>query len=338
MMRYLFLCVLLPYVGFCAMDLEKNQQDFVLETRKIEIPGYPHAFNPSIVRWNGSLLMSFRIIPDRKASFTSYIGLIWLDDEFMPISEPQILDARVELKTPSRAEDGRLVAVGERLYMVYDDNLDVKITKGGFRVFVAEVACEKGSFSLKDVENLVTFDGASDQRREKSWTPFDYRGDLMLAYSLDPHLIFRPIGQGQCETIASTKGGVDWNWGPLRGGTPALAIDGQYLAFFHSCKEMESVQSKNEKSLHYFIGAYTFNIDPPFEIEKISPVPIIAKGFYHHTGFKPYWHPVRAVFPCGYIVDNDSIWVAYGREDHEVWVVRLDKKRLLNSLKDISRV
>ncbi len=337
-MKWFFLFGIFPFVCLSGLDLEKNQQDFVLETKKIEIPGYPEALNPSIIRWNGSLLMSFRIIPDRKNSFTSYLGLIWLNDQFAPISEPQILDTRMGIKTPSRAEDGRLVAVNGRLYLVYDDNLDAKITKGGFRVFVAEVACEKGVFSLKNVEKLVDFEGASDQRREKSWTPFDYRGKLMLAYSLEPHLIFRPSGLGRCETVASTTAEIDWSWGLLRGGTPALELDGQYLAFFHSCQEMQTVHSKNEKSLHYFIGAYTFNLEPPFQMEKISPEPIVAKGFYRHTGFKPYWHPVRAIFPCGYITQDEFIWVAYGREDHEIWVMKLDKKRLLSSLRDISRV
>ena len=45
------------------LDLEKKPQDFVLETIKISVPDYPHAFNPSIIRWQGRLLMSFREIP-----------------------------------------------------------------------------------------------------------------------------------------------------------------------------------------------------------------------------------------------------------------------------------
>ena len=42
------------------LDLDKAYDGLVLEEKQIEIPGYPHAFNASIVRWNGSLLMSFR--------------------------------------------------------------------------------------------------------------------------------------------------------------------------------------------------------------------------------------------------------------------------------------
>src|SRR3990172_2038802 len=42
------------------IDLDLIDQDFILGTKKIEIPDHPFAFNPSIIRWQGHLLMSFR--------------------------------------------------------------------------------------------------------------------------------------------------------------------------------------------------------------------------------------------------------------------------------------
>ena len=80
-----------PWAGFAGslLDLEAMAQDFVLETKQIDIPGYPDAFNPSIVRWRGSLLMSFRHIPGSKKTFDSFIGLIQLDSDFKPIGSPR---------------------------------------------------------------------------------------------------------------------------------------------------------------------------------------------------------------------------------------------------------
>lgn len=153
---------------FAFVDLEERVQDFVLETKKIEIPGYPEALNASMIRWNGSILMSFRVIPDRKLSFTSLLGLIWLDNDFSPISEPQILTTRTATAlSPSRAGDGRLVAVGDRLYLVYDDNEDAKITRGGFRVYMGEITCHQGLFTLENIECLSQFEGMDAKRREK---------------------------------------------------------------------------------------------------------------------------------------------------------------------------
>jgi predicted GH43/DUF377 family glycosyl hydrolase len=322
-----------------SADLEEKIQDFILETKRIEIPGFPYAFNASIIEFQGSKLLSFRNPPNSKSNFESNIGVIWLDDDFNPVGLPQILNTQENFTIPSRAEDTRLVNVNDRLYMVYDDNRDVKISKGGFRIYITELVYDGKNFCLENTECIKTFPGESSARREKSWVPFDYKGQLLLAYSLDPHLIFKlKRGRGACDIMAVSKPSYEWNWGELRGGTPGLAIDEtQYLAFFHSSKLMRSYQSNNECMSHYFIGAYTFMREPPFEITQISSEPIIAKGFYSGKSYKYYWNPLRVVFPCGYIYDENYIWIAYGRHDHEVWIVKLDKKGLMKSLKPVTQ-
>jgi len=322
------------------LDLESLTQDFVLETKKIEIPGYPYAFNPSIIRWKGKLLLSFRNIPEPKTPFISNLGLVWLNEQFEPISQPQILNTREPGHlVPSRAEDARLILIGEQLYIVYSDNSEPKISKKGFRVYLAEVHFKEKQFFLKNIESLAHFEGASPQKREKNWTPFNYKENLLLAYSLQPHLIFRPLlRQGRCETFTSSLGKIDWKWGDLRGGTPGLIDDTYYLAFFHTCQPMETVQSNGKNILHYFMGVYTFALEPPFEILSISSEPIFAKGFYQGTTYKPYWHPINAVFPCGFVFDQHFIWIVYGRQDHEAWVMKLDKQKLLQSLRPVSTI
>ena len=95
---------------------------------------------------------------------------------------------------------------------------------------------------------------------------------------------------------------------------------------------MATVHSQNKEVLHYLMGAYTFAAQPPFNITQISPEPIIGKKFYSGAEYKPYWHPVRAIFPCGFVFDKQYIWVVYGRQDHEMWVVKLDKLKLYASL------
>ena len=68
-----------------TINLENRAQDFVLDVKQIVLPDYPHAFNPSIVEWRGALLMSFRVIPDPKHSFNSWLGLTWLNEDFEPV-------------------------------------------------------------------------------------------------------------------------------------------------------------------------------------------------------------------------------------------------------------
>jgi predicted GH43/DUF377 family glycosyl hydrolase len=329
-----------PVFAACTpIDLEEMAQDFVLETRQIAIPGYPDAFNPSLIRWQGRLLMSFRVIEDPKASFNSWIGLIFLDDDFHPIGLPQRLNMRAAGSlVPCRAEDARLLMVGDRLWIVYSDNTEPKISRGGFRVYIARVNWIGNQFLLDGIERLSHFEGESPNLREKNWVPFDYQNNLLLAYSLDPHQIFFPIqGTGDCQTVAKSESAIDWKWGRLRGGTPAiLNDDGEYLAFFHSSIDLATTYSDGKIVSHYLIGAYTFSSQPPFHITRISPEPIVGRGFYHGPVYRPYWKPVRVVFPCGMILDQDYIWIAYGRQDHEIFIAKIDKKGLYNHLKPVS--
>lgn len=71
-----------------------------------------------------------------------------------------------------------------------------------------------------------------------------------------------------------------WNFGELRGGTPALYFKGQYLLFFHSKIMFRSCHSKL-----YVVGALMFNASSAdthlndnselFTVTKISKYPII---------------------------------------------------------------
>ncbi len=339
-MMYLLVLFFLWTQGFAEqINLEERPQPFVIRTKKIEIPGYPHAFNPSIVRWQDRLLLSFRVIPDRKDSFTSWIGLIELDEQFNPIGELQKIEMREPGSSiPCRAEDARMLMVGESLYLIYSDNEEKKISRGGFRVYAAELICHGERFVLQDTECLSIFEGESREKREKNWTPFDFKGNLLLAYSLSPHKILCPIfGTQECITIAETDRPFSWYWGELRGGTPALRTeDGDYLAFFHSSILMATIHSEEQSIFHYFTGAYTFSAYPPFALTRISQEPIVAPGFYSGASYQPYWKNVKVIFPCGYLYDGASLFLAYGRDDHEIWIAELDTRSFFDSLNQIN--
>jgi predicted GH43/DUF377 family glycosyl hydrolase len=234
----------------------------------------------------------------------------------------------------ARAEDARLINVDERLYIVYSDNPNQVVTEGGFRVYVGELDFKGEGFFLKSLEALTKYPGESSDRREKNWVPFGYRGNLLLAYYLLPHQIFYPYldGSGECDLFSITRGNISWKWGELRGGTPALLIGKEYLGFFHSSIEIATEHSNGQVMPHYFIGAYTFQKEPPFAITRISEKPIIGKQFYKGKNYSYYWKPVRVVFPCGFYFDHEYIWLTYGRQDHEIWIAKIDRAKLLESL------
>lgn len=334
------------------VDLEEEfLSDFILETRKLEIPGFPEAFNPSIIEWGDAYLMSFRVSDYRLASdedvdpinvfpdharSTNQMGVVFLDSDFNIISQPQIITVRYDDPwIGQRQQDPRLIKVGGRLYMVYS-NIIRGVEKAEVRrVFVVELDFDGNYFYPRAPVCLAHFEGENESRWQKNWVPFGYKRKLLLSYSIEPHRIFQPnLKTGECETIASISKNISWDWGVLRGGTQAFLVDGQYLSFFHSSKEMKSLHSKGKKITHYFMGAYTFEARPPFALTAISPKPIVGENFYHGPLLKT-WKPLHVVFPGGFVFkkgDPDTIAVFMGRQDGEILIALLSKKGLLKSL------
>lgn len=312
------------------IDLELMRQDFVLETKKLTIPKYPDAFNPSIIRWQNSLLLSFRA-RDPLTGITNIVGFHWLDDEFELKGDPQILNIAYCPLAGSMIQDPRLISINGKLYIIYSDIWKFPI-KDVRRMYVGEVQYDGLNFFANYPEVLLHFDGEGGNKYEKNWVPFEYNGDLLLSYTINPHKVLYPIpGTKKCVTIAWSEIAHIWEWGELRGGTPAFLVDGEYLAFFHSSLLLRTHHSKGRLMPHYVMGAYTFQPYPPFAITKISPEIIVGKNFYNGPSYNT-WKPIRVVFPCGFVFDKTAIWIAYGRQDHEIWIAKLDKKKLLQSL------
>lgn len=332
--RFLLVCLFLvslnsPLQGI--IDLDEMAQDFILETKQLHIPGYPDAFNPSIMRWDNSLLLSFRT-RDPLTKSTDQMGFIWLDDEFNPIGDPYLLDRQNEnLTYPSWAQDPRLITIRGFPHIVYNNMMMVGASETR-RMIVSPLHFDGINFFTNTYEKLMHFEGENNKVLEKNWVPFEYAGQLLLSYSINPHQVMKPLfGSHRCEIVHYTKGSCDWSWGTLRGGTMALRDGDKYLAFFHSVKSLSTIQSNGKKLDHYFMGAYTFSLQPPFQLLSISPEPLISKTFYNGPMYNT-WKPLRVVFPCGFVFDDSTIWIAYGRQDHECWIVKINKQALLDSL------
>lgn len=320
------------------INFDDWEDDFVLETKQIKIPNFPKAFNPSIARWKNQWLLSFRIMnPNSKRNF---IGLVWLDQDFNLNSKTYILQITNDKENTGVLEqDARLFVIGDRLFVLYNNNCEkFKSQNDIYRMHVGEIDFDGNRFYTKFSKRIELFDNQNNCPKEKNWVPFSYNERLHLAYSLNPHQIYCCMETGVCTTCDLTEAAINWKWGELRGGTPALLEKDCYIGFFHSCKSIKSVQSKGKIMRHYFMGAYVFSNNPPFAIEKISAKPIIGPQFYSGTPSEKYPNKpnLRCVFPGGIVIEENNIWVFYGRQDCEVWAVKMDKQKLLDSLVSVN--
>ena len=293
---------------------------------------YPNAWNPSTLQINDQYLLTFRYCPEQNnESFTSYIGIVILNDQFEPVSTPQLLNTRSKnSKVPSQSEDARIFQYKGRLFLIYNDNADIVVTSIYDRrdMYIAELFYADGVFTLSMPTKLVYEANYSSQPVQKNWVPFVKDDALLLSYTLNPHEVLYPnLKTGLCYPSYISSANITWNFGPLRGSTPPLLVDGEYLAFFHSGLITSSPSSLGYDLWHYFMGAYTFSAEPPFEITKMTPLPITGESFYTYSNYYK-----RVIFPGGFIVSDSFIYVTYGKDDREIWIATLDRALLKKAL------
>lgn len=191
---------------------------------------------------------------------------------------------------------------------------------------------------------------------EKNWSPFFRHEQLHFVYSLHPLRILQVDGYSSTarkkknETDLSPDAGeviytahaslvsetrcpesaAAWEYGQMRGGTPALLVGGEYLTFFHSRFRLRGSSFET-----YFMGAVTFSAEPPFRLLRQSRVPLLLDAWYLGK-----WTGMRStdyvVFPIGLVVAEEAgaptFTLSLGRNDREGWVVKMRVDALLATL------
>lgn len=191
---------------------------------------------------------------------------------------------------------------------------------------------------------------------QKNWVPFIYDDSINFVESHSPMHVVKmehPVDFGDFENYKSTlvttvstthEDKLQWNFGGIRGGTPAHLINSkEYLTFFHSMSHLPG----NPKST-YVMGALTFSSSPPFRVVRISQVPLVNKQLYEgpwsRNRFKDY-----IVFPMGYVFMHNStevhtdiaalkdhhnvdVLLSFGYQDYQGWTVKIDLDELIKSM------
>lgn len=321
-----------PLLAIDTIPISKNLP-IVTATKRIYLPDYPGAYNPSIVKYKEGYLLTFRYLPNRSSQpWNSHIGAVLLNESFEPVSNSEILDTRFNLKEiPSQSEDARIFSFEGRLYIIYNDNVELTFPSVRRDIYIAELIHDQHRFQVAEPLKLFHEEKHQNVMWQKNWSPFVWNGSLLFSYSINPHEVISPnLKTGSCRSYLETAKSLHWEFGPIHGGTPAELIDGEYLAFFHSRCIACSNCSDNKQMWHYVMGAYTFSAEPPFEVTKMSVAPIDASGFYTYSSYDK-----RVIYPGGFVVSDSKIYLAYGKDDSELWIATIDLTALKTSLVSI---
>lgn len=307
----------------------------VTACKKIEFNNFREAHNPSLIKIEQGFLLIFRYRPDPQFQpWISCIGIVELDNSLEPTSKPYLLNTRPKnSKTPSQAEDARFFVYRNRLFLIYNDNVDVVAPGYSDRrdMFIAELSHVNDTYELSTPLKLYYEPDYRSILWQKNWTPFEYDGKLLLSYSLIPHLIICPnLLTGGCYPYHETRMHIGWQFGTLRGSSQAILVDGEYWSFFHSGIKTSSDASFGWDLWHYFMGAYAFAATPPFAITRMTAKPIVTEGFYTISNREK-----RVIFPGGFAVSGETIYLACGKDDCEIWIMTIDKQELIKAMNPI---
>jgi predicted GH43/DUF377 family glycosyl hydrolase len=151
--------------------------------------------------------------------------------------------------------------------------------------------------------------GANDgQGMEKNWTFFSAQGQIRCIYDLG-FSRWTVLGlDGEQVTDRWIDDALEWPYGRMSGGTPAIPWKGDLLTFFHSFKDHPTRQR------FYYAGALTFEALAPHRPKLATPQPVLmGREEWGRPDYAP-WQPL-CVFPGGLVAQGDQLLLAYGRND-----------------------
>ncbi len=293
----------------------------------------PRHFNPGLLRYKGRLWLCYRYHLGREHASRCATALMPIDKTtFQPIAPSQHLNLPAVVGD-EHFEDARLFLFKGQPHISwtqmtgYQPGVDYKCVVKYARLRL------NGNRWLIDEVFYPQYGRNHGGSKEKNWAFFEAEGALHVVYQDSPHRIVLRL-DGARVVQEYTSPAPTWPWGPIRGGTPAVALDGgmNMLAVFHSSLPTEI----SPHYVRYYGGAYTFAARAPFEVTAISHRPLMAGSESDGHGADPRfaagWKPF-VVFPCGLVPplpDSEDLnfLVSLGVNDWQCAVGRLTLDQL----------
>lgn len=216
-----------------------------------------------------------------------------------------------KFKYGTHVEDPRAIRYGNNWFVFYTDGITMgvaKLDENCNTIYSHYLHVPEG------VTNLQT-DG-----REKNWIPIMFKdGFLHVLYSDTPKILFKYKDKETSLALVRTISLVDsitWKHGSIRGGCPPVPYTSDKLIwFFHSTKTMPT--HVHPHSRVYGIGAYITSNTYPYDIVKITTLPILI-GWPSHAVSKIIIQD-NVVYPCGAIQKEDDTYVVcMGINDYRI--------------------
>jgi predicted GH43/DUF377 family glycosyl hydrolase len=284
------------------------------------IPTYhDNGYNPSIIRADTGVLMSYRYHPNRNKWRT--VMMIVEEREGCNRELPLILDG---IYADMSHEDGRLFYFNGKLHI----SLTVSVFPGTTNTAIpcamvyGELERLNTHWSMKKIF-MPKFGLNEFVGQEKNWLFFEHNNRLYFIYQCSPtQTVCQLSSDGVTVDNTYRTTSPSWSHGELRGGTQPLAYKGKWLRFFHSLHR----HGNNRADWTYCIGALVMNPEPPFAITQISRFPVFTGDERFVPNWR-YWKPSVAIV-YGAIAEDDGWKLSIGINDSYCGILNVKEKDL----------
>ena len=276
----------------------------------------PGSYNPSLVRYRGRLVMSYRF---HETTAKTRLGLAELNENLNVIST-QTLD----LDETESCEDGKLFVFKNELHLNFVVSTWPEFPSSQVKnVMLAKP--DHWRISDKDLYWI-----SNRNTMEKNHVPLVHDETLEIIYSQawpedgsNWQIIYTPAMHRERKNPA-----LRWPYGEVRGGTVPLRwqMPGRgpvLISFFHSRLD----NALPPVFWRYFVGAVIRKATPEFEMLAISQRPILRGS---EAGGDPsrFHHKKNVVFPLGVIGNDDGWLLSVGINDSQCALVSVKPEHL----------
>lgn len=272
------------------------------------------------------------------------------------------VDGEDEAKASADADPNCLAVTNTNTLAVPDTDTDTDVSGGAAWASDRSVEAASGNEGRAPRERILDVGAAFAVHRkaalrvpadmharpiEKNWAPFVWTGKLHFVYNVNPHVILRmpddawddgivALEHVTHRTLAKAPQRVDapgpargWFSEEMRGGTGAIynPDKGVYEAFFHG---RTATITPCGLRLLLSIGYYAFSPEPPFDVIRVTPLPIAVPDL--DATAKPQLH---CAYPGGFLERDGTYYVAYGRNDSALGLLALDGNVLAHTAQNV---
>lgn len=276
-----------------------------------------NAYNCSLIRFQGRLLLSYRW--HSKKDWRTELGIAELNDRYEPISSKAILP-------PKDLQDN---SMEDLRFCIHQGTLMASWTISQYPATVFRSIVAVGYLVEKEthweISRFIIPDfGQNDFTSvQKNWIFWEHASKLYCLYLTheNQQTILEFDETFRVEQVLKSKA-LPWPKAPIHGGAICEGANGNRYHFFNS-----HTTHKERQLDRYFIGCAELSGQPPFDMLRISSRPIISgeEGYDLHKN--PHFKP-NVAFVAGAIRDGDSWLISYGWNDSQCRLIRLHERDL----------